>query len=175
MSFLQNDEHSRDCRIGGFRAWHPPVDVCGMLAFTLLSIGCHKTEYPQVFPVSGNLRVNGIPAANASLAFHPLDRDSDDAIPSGKTNREGVFNLAMATTCEGAPVGMYAVTIVWPSESPLIDECECSDPLVHDQLKGLYADRELTEIRVRIRPTQKFLQIDARGPPVNPSLIERHG
>src|SRR5262249_47117246 len=128
------------------------------------STGCGQQLSPEVFPVEGVLTVNGTPAANASLAFHPLGRGSNRCCPVGRTDTHGMFHLTTHFHSDGAPAGDYAVTIVWPDESNVIDECNCSDPLQHDRLKGFYASAEQSEIRVTVQPSANSFQFDAWRP-----------
>jgi hypothetical protein len=132
-----------------------------IVAASLLSMGCRQQVQSEVFSVEGVLTVNGEPAANASLAFHPLERDINVCCSVGRTDVRGVFHLTAHAHFDGAPAGDYAVTIVWPEESSLIDECNCDDILQHDRLKGFYADAERTEIRVTVKPSVNSFRFDA--------------
>ena len=70
--------------------------------------------------------VNGEPAENLNVAFHPLGGDKNLFCPVGRTNNKGIFHLMTRSGADGAPAGEYRVTLVWPDG--LIDECECPDP-----------------------------------------------
>jgi hypothetical protein len=130
-------------------------------AAVLASMGCRQQVQPEIFAVEGVLTVNGEPAANASLAFHPRDRGINVCCPVGRTDARGVFHLTTHSQFDGAPAGDYAVTIVWPEESSLIDECNCADILQHDRLRGFYADAEQTEIRVTVKHSANSFRFDA--------------
>lgn len=129
-----------------------------------LSTGCRKQSQQEIFEVEGVLTVNGEPAANASLAFHPLDRDSNPRCPVGRTDTHGHFHLTTHSDFDGAPPGDYAVTIVWPDESSLIDDCNCSDFLQHDRLKGFYGNADQSEIRVTVQRSANSFRFDAWRP-----------
>jgi hypothetical protein len=157
----------------------------GLLFFALfeaawfLSTGCRPQPEPEIFSVEGVLTVNGEPAANASLAFHPLDRNVNVSCPVGRSDARGVFHLTTHSHFDGAPPGDYAVTIVWPEESSLIDECNCSDILQHDRLKGFYANAEQTEFRVTVKRSANSFRFDAWGargddPPPRPQIGGRY-
>jgi hypothetical protein len=130
-------------------------------AASLLLMGCRQQVQSEIFAVEGVLTVNGEPAANASLAFHSLDRGVNVCCPVGRTDARGEFHLTTHCHFDGAPAGDYAVTIVWPEESSLIDECNCDDILQHDRLKGFYADAERTEIRVTVKRSANSFRFDA--------------
>lgn len=105
---------------------------------------------PKIFEVMGHVSVNGTPAKDIHVAFHPCNTDTYSSCPVGITDEHGVFQLHSGTATKGIPAGEYSVTFVWPSPTNLNDECDTSDGLAHDQLKGLYASTELGE-RVTVR------------------------
>src|SRR5262245_5308068 len=144
--------------------WRAALLVLLLEAAFLLPIGCRRQSQDEIFAVEGMLTVNGVPAANASLAFHPLDPGISAYCPVGRTNSHGRFRLTTHSDFDGAPAGDYAVTIVWPDESSLVDECDCSDPLQHDRLKGLYANADQSEFRATVDRSANFFQFDAWRP-----------
>ncbi len=110
--------------------------------------GCARPGQGDLVPVEGSLLVEGRPAANAQLAFHPLNQmGSGTVIPVGTTAVDGHFRLMTYGAGDGAPVGGYVVTIVWPDS--LGDEC--ADPAGHDRLQGRYADRSTSPLRAVIQ------------------------
>jgi hypothetical protein len=114
----------------------------------MLSEERRPSTRPTLYAVEGRVLVNGEPAENLSVAFHPLDRDKNVLCPVGRTNSKGIFHLMTRSNGDGAPAGEYHVTLVWPDGS--IDECECSDPALHDRLKGLYAKADQSTYRVKV-------------------------
>ena len=123
--------------------------------------GCGQELPREVFAVEGVLTVNGVPAANASLAFHSLDRGAEARCPVGRTDARGRFQLTTHADRDGAPAGDYAVTIIWPDESRSLDECNCPNPLQHDRLRGFYADADQTEIHATVRRSANSFRFDA--------------
>lgn len=83
-----------------------------------------------------------MPAPNVHVAFHGRSGIGNDLCPVGITDAAGVFRLRTGGVPEGAPEGDYWVSFAWPDPTVEIDECECPDPLVHDQLKCIYATQE---------------------------------
>jgi len=130
-------------------------------AATLLLTGCREYSQRELFPVDGVLTVNQEPAVHANVAFHPLDRGASALCPVGRTDAQGRFRLTTLSNFDGAPAGEYAVTIVWLDESSLIDDCNCSDPLKHDRLKGFYAKADQTEFQVTVNRSANSFRFDA--------------
>jgi hypothetical protein len=127
-----------------------------------LSKGHLPTAEPTLYAVEGKVLVNGVPAENLNVAFHPLDGDKKMFCPVGRTNNRGIFHLMTRSDADGAPAGKYSVTLVWPDG--LMDECECIDPTLHDRLKGLYAKVDQSRFQVRIRSSGNTFWFNAVGP-----------
>ena len=114
-------------------------------------VGCGGSHKAAVYPVAGTLTVSGQPAANAMVAFHPLDQaGSQTTLPVASTGPDGTYRLTTYAAGDGAPVGEYAVTVVWPDDSQPHDECE--DVVKHDRFKGRYADPAKSPWRVTVGP-----------------------
>ncbi len=104
---------------------------------------------PTICPVAGSLTVSGQPAANAMIAFHPLDRAGSQTVLSvARTSPDGTYRLTTYEAGDGAPAGEYAVTVVWPDDSRQRDECE--DVVTHDRFQGRYADPATSPWRVTV-------------------------
>jgi len=69
---------------------------------------------PTLYAVEGKVLVNGEPAENLNVAFHPIDGDKNRFCPVGRTNNKGIFHLMTRSGADGAPAGKYSVTLVWP-------------------------------------------------------------
>jgi len=89
-----------------------PYRRCGLLALALLCSACSSGRKP-VYPVKGQLLVNGKPAANAQILFHPTEGAPDELRPAGHTDDEGYFTLTSYVNGDGAPEGSYNVTVTW--------------------------------------------------------------
>jgi hypothetical protein len=128
-------------------------------------VGCGGPRKATVYPVAGTLTVSGQPAANAMVAFHPLDRaGSQAALSVASTGPDGTYRLTTYAPGDGAPAGEYAVTVVWPDDSQPYDECE--DVVTHDRFKGRYADPAKSPWRVTVGPgaNEVPLRGDSRPP-----------
>lgn len=121
--------------------------VRGLLAVGLLMLvgvwGCSKPGWLKTYPVKGVVLVDGKPAKDVMIAFHPREKQEDRPhLPSGRTDEKGEFQLSTFVTDDGAPEGLYEVTIIWPERyNPISTLWE------GDKLKGRYATKEKTEFR----------------------------
>ncbi|HEX4413769.1 MAG TPA: hypothetical protein VH107_09085 [Lacipirellulaceae bacterium] len=133
-----------------------------------LSQARRSSAEPILYAVEGRVLVNGEPAENLSVAFHPLDNDKNLFCPVGRTNNKGIFHLMTRAGGDGAPAGEYRVTLVWPDG--LLDECECVDPTLHDRLKGLYAKAGQSKFQVKVGPSGKSFWFNADAPRIQDRL-----
>jgi hypothetical protein len=154
------------------RRYTLPLLVLGLIlpfgtAF-LLSKECRRSAEPTLYAAEGKVLVNGEPAENLNVAFHPLDGDNNLLCPVGRTNAKGIFHLTTRCDADGAPAGEYNVTLVWPDG--LLDECECVDPTLHDRLKGLYAKADQSKFQVRVGSSGNSFWFNASGPRIHDRL-----
>ncbi len=124
----------------------------GALFGVLLALGCSACgggeDQKPVFPVSGQVFVKKQPAVGALVVFTPV-RDADSKLwpkgyPRGTVQKDGSFRLTTYKTDDGAPVGEYAVTVVWGKPLPGKEE-------EVDHLAGRYADPKASRIRVQVK------------------------
>ena len=81
-----------------------------VLVLTLLCSACSSGRKP-VQQVRGQILVDGKPAAQAQVLFHPAERGNDAPSPTGQTDDEGYFHLTSYVNGDGAPPGDYLVTV----------------------------------------------------------------
>lgn len=83
------------------------------LLFVALVAGCSKGAPPRlpVHPVSGEVHLNGKPAAGAVVEFHPKAGDKNSPRPRAQADQQGRFVLSTYDLQDGAPAGDYAVTV----------------------------------------------------------------
>jgi hypothetical protein len=137
----------------------------------ILWIELRPPAEPILYSVEGKVLVNGEPAENLNVAFHPQSGNKNLFCPVGRTNSKGIFHLMTRSDADGAPAGEYRVTLVWPDG--LIDECECPDPILHDRLKGLYAKPDQSKYQVRVGTSGNSFWFNASRPSVDDSLLSR--
>jgi len=68
-----------------------------------LAVGCNNS----LVPVSGTVRLDGKPLAEAGVVFQPIGQG---AVASGTTDAQGQFHLATGSQLGAAP-GEYCVTV----------------------------------------------------------------
>jgi len=121
---------------------------------------------PTLYAVEGKVLIDGEPAENLSVAFHPQGAKKNPFCPVGRTNHKGIFHLMTRSDGDGAPAGEYSVTLVWPDG--LVDECENIDPTLHDRLKGFYARADQSKLQVTVRSSGNTFWFNASRPPAPP-------
>jgi hypothetical protein len=102
--------------------------------------------------------VKGKPAEGANVVLFPTDPSLQGAgkpLPTGTTGPDGKFVLSSYEPNDGAPAGVYQVTIVWPEEvksNPNNPET----PPTRDRLNSRYAVPEQSGLTATIEegPTE---------------------
>jgi hypothetical protein len=92
-----------------------------VLAGSLIGCGGEAGRLP-VYPVKGQVRLDGQPAEGAFVVLHPIsgpaaegDRRTGEPLkPRASVRADGGFEVSTYDAGDGAPVGQYAVTIEWP-------------------------------------------------------------
>jgi hypothetical protein len=92
--------------------------LAGIMMCTLAA-GCADGGRAPVYPVRGQILLNGKPLAEAIVTFHLQDGGVSDALPSGHTDAEGRFALTSYQPQDGAPAGAYAISVVCFRAQPL--------------------------------------------------------
>ena len=111
--------------------------LLGLVLLAALLPGCRKKGWLDTYPVKGAVLVDGKPAKDVFVSFHPREAVGDRPyLPSGRTNENGEFVLSTFVEGDGAPAGEYDVTVTWPVRfNPISTLWE------GDQLKGRYRDK----------------------------------
>ena len=90
------------------------------LALALPACGGNAGQLP-VYPVKGQVALNGEPTDGAFLVFHPVageatkgDKTTGEPLrPRAQVKSDGSFELTTYQAQDGAPAGEYAVTVEW--------------------------------------------------------------
>jgi hypothetical protein len=136
-----------------------PLARCAAL-LALLAAGCGggQPKRKPVFPVRGELYVNGQPAGGAMVSFVPAgERDNPRAMRSqGKAGADGVFQLTTYDKDDGAPEGDYVVTVYWPGARPARPGGDEEETLPPDRLQLRFATPAGSVLRARVagKPTR---------------------
>jgi hypothetical protein len=86
--------------------------LLAILALAVLCPACSSGR-KAVNPVRGQILVDGKPAAQAQVLFHPAGKADEQLQPAGQTDDQGYFNLTTYANGDGAPEGDYTVTVTW--------------------------------------------------------------
>lgn len=125
-----------------------------------LCAGCSDGR-PPVYTVTGQVLVNGKPAAGAFVVFHP--RESTAATPGrpyATTDTDGTFNMTTFESGDGAPAGTYQVTVVWrPTPKSTMD----ADGV--DRLQNRYASPASSGLEAVVQQGPTTLQPYRLSPP----------
>ena len=123
---------------------------CFAMAFVLaaVTVGCSPKE--TLNPVAGKVLYQGQPLAGALVSFHPEDGKSSPA--TGYTKEDGTFK-AVTGDVDGAKPGTYKITIM--CQVPIQTKTEGMSfggmGETEDRLKGAYANRDSSQIKVTIK------------------------
>lgn len=123
------------------------------LLLSLVSLtGCGGEDWQaETQPTAGRVTVNGEPPVGALVHLYAAGDgvDTRDSRPWGKIQEDGTFSLSTYEPMDGAPVGEYIFTIVWPEEP--------SKPSLFDRLGHKYAKPEQSQWRVTVREGENEL------------------
>jgi hypothetical protein len=81
-----------------------------------VAVGCgaQNADRLAVFPVDGQVTLDGQPLANALVILHPRDASDPRALAArGQTDASGKFKVTTYEAGDGAPPGEYAVTVAY--------------------------------------------------------------
>jgi hypothetical protein len=74
--------------------------------------GCSNHHRAPVYPVHGQVLLNGKPLSDAIVAFHAPEHMALDAFPAAHTDADGRFELTSYEHNDGAPEGAYTISVV---------------------------------------------------------------
>jgi hypothetical protein len=119
--------------------------ACTLVLLALTQGGCSRSDRIPVYPVRGQVLVDGHPATEAFVHFHPVEGNSSPGWIVGQVDAEGNFALSTYVAGDGAPEGDYVVTITWKSRGGPLNEF--SGP---DRLQGRYGDPKTSNLHFRV-------------------------
>ncbi len=122
------------------------------LWFCLLTLAlCCSCSEPRDYgkktvPVTGEVFVDGSPAATVSVTFHNLQGTDQQltTVTAAYTKEDGKFAASTFEEGDGAPEGEYAVTFSW-GEYDVI-----SRSMGPDKLKKKYSDPKKSEFKITV-------------------------
>ncbi len=94
----------------GLRKLSPRLCLALLLGCVGLS-GCtgEDSARPKTVPVSGSVKLKGVPAPNVAVTFFAAGKSPRN--PTGTTDSQGNFKLTSFDTDDGAVAGDYVVTL----------------------------------------------------------------
>jgi hypothetical protein len=105
-----------------------------VLALTCASCG----NKDNIYPVSGKVIYNGVPASGATVFFCRQGGDTvNDHMIMGIVQEDGSFELACGSLGKGAPPGQYDVMIEWKQ---VTSQRKGGPQYGPDKFKGRYTD-----------------------------------
>ena len=135
------------------------------------ALGCDGTaERVTTYPVSGQVKYAGKPAAGVKVFLYPTSAPAVPEIPSnphGVTGPDGQFTISTYGDGDGAPEGGYQVILLWPPEVPEGEEAGSEA----DRLLGWY-DAKHSTLTVQVKPganTLPAFDLPARAKPAGES------
>lgn len=113
----------------------------------------------EVYPVEGNVAVEGKPARGVWLNLHPLNDHliSGHVFPRTRTDASGFFRFTTYESNDGIPLGDYLVTATWQPVSSSDPENAHPDELDFEHLAHEFTDPERTPLRITVRPGSNHL------------------
>ncbi len=96
----------------------------------------------EVFPVGGEVFVDGAPAIGATVNLHS---EGAPAPSTAQVDESGKFAIATYGAADGAPVGTYKLTVIWPA--PVGISGRLDGP---DRLGDRYSDPKESEYVVEV-------------------------
>jgi len=118
-----------------------------ILFFVFLLVGCGSQKRVSTFPVSGKVLVNGKPAVDLFVTFHPTPKkDGQSFMPYGKTDEKGDFQLNTFANGDGVPLGDFLVVFEWREKSGAFKNQFNGT----DRLKGKFSNPESSTFKVSV-------------------------
>ena len=139
--------------------------VYGLLilaASAVCATSCGSSDEVPVYPVRGQVLVQGQSAENAYIVCYPQGASVEvqQLTPRGKTTADGRFSLKTYRQGDGAPPGDYKISIVWhpPPEGMRTDQLHPSElTALPDRLEGRFADPATSGLTVTVTSGQNEL------------------
>jgi hypothetical protein len=123
-----------------------------LLCLALLGCpACAANGRKPVYPVRGRVLVEGKPATQAMVTFHPVGEGGPEAVhPVGHVDEQGYFTLTSYVTGDGAPEGEYRVAVVWYLATRTRNPAEGDDYQTQNYLPERYGRAETSLLTARV-------------------------
>jgi hypothetical protein len=128
------------------------VRLAPVLTVVLCCASCSKGK--PLYPVRGQVFVDGKPAEGALVVFHPVeDNPSESAVlrPSALVGEDGSFRVGSYKPKDGAPAGEYRVTVQWlPPDLSRNRHLYADGKVNPDKLGSRYANPKTSGLRAEV-------------------------
>jgi hypothetical protein len=119
----------------------------------LAFVSCDRNS--NLYPVSGQVFCNGVPASGAAVFFYRQGGDSTkEETIMGIVQPDGSFELVTGALGKGAPPGEYDVLIEW---KPVTGQNKGRPERSRDRLEGRFADRKHPLLHATVAATATIL------------------
>lgn len=139
-----------------------------LIAFTLsllvlCSVGCGE-KIPPIVEAHGVVKINGQPAGNLSLQFHPVNSQGNIVPGSLATSdAQGKFVLKTTGDANGAVIGKHRVT-VWDNNLSEDDGTKPgSRPRKANRIPSQYLDAGTTPIEIEVVEGKKDYVVEVKA------------
>jgi hypothetical protein len=110
---------------------------------------------PDVYPVTGTVRLDGEPVGGVSISFAPLDAPGGGGFAVSDTS--GKFSLRSKDQREGVPAGKYRVLctkMAMPDGSPIPEGQMAADVGAENSLPAIYSDPANTPLTAEVKAAE---------------------
>jgi hypothetical protein len=120
--------------------------LLALVCLTLCSCAEKAPDRKPVYPLTGQVLVDGQPARRVSVFCHDVKGmdGKQPTLSSSTTDQDGKFAMTTYETGDGVPQGEYVLTFEWydgvPGGAPL-----------PDKLKHRYADVKASKVRATVK------------------------
>jgi hypothetical protein len=116
-------------------------------ALALSSVSCGNNK---LYPVSGKVTYQGVPANGATVFFSRQGADPmNEHLIMGIAQEDGTFELVCGSLGKGAPPGEYDVLVEW---KPVSGQSKGRPQRGPDKLNGRYADPKHPRLHAVVKP-----------------------
>lgn len=124
------------------------LGLFAVLGAALLFPACGRPGHQPVYPVQGQVLLEGTPLPGAQVFLHPIGQEEggQPVRPVGRAGPDGSFRLTTYDADDGAPAGTYAVTVELRRRPPGQPEGDFS----RNVLPARYANPQTSPLRVEV-------------------------
>lgn len=138
-------------------AW-PALIAIGIGAILLLG-GCSKGPVNKpVFPVSGQVVLDGKPVPYASITLFAQNVDGATERPNAVADKNGKFSLTTYSRDDGAPAGNYVAVVEARKQIVKNGDSDFGD----NYLPARYGNAQSSDLKIEVRPEPNELALKLR-------------